>query len=158
VESGLAIARLRQAKERLGLPLLGIPALLRTLAASSAGLVAEAAAWAGLDLQAPTTPAAAGAWGRLAAALELHRDEALFHLRMTFAEAVGHGPEVLVPWVSPRQDTEDTNVDEVTVADLNDQLDRDARSWEASFRDQLRACEEAMHTAWKAEAAEPVDR
>ena len=160
VESGLSVARLRQTKERRGLPLLGIPGLLRMLAAGSAESVATVATWAGLDLRVPTSLESAGAWGRLAAALELSRDEALFHLRMTFAEVLGGGPEALLSPVSLRDDDSRDFLrghDAVTVADLNDQLDRDARSRDASFLDQLRVCEQAMHTAWQAEAAEAVE-
>jgi hypothetical protein len=148
VDSALAVAQLRQAKERRGLPLVGIPALLRALAAGSREAVAAASAWAGLDLRTPTTPEAAGAWARLAAALGLRRDEALFHLRMTFAESLG--PEFMPSAVSLRRDAEpDADSPAITVADLNDQLEAQSRRWHPTAREDQRACELAMNAAWE---------
>ncbi len=85
-EDGLALARLRDAGQRLGFSFLSIPAYLRGLS-GVAGVPLEAPLrWAGLSLDAVPGPALARSWGRLARALDLCLREAQWYLRLTFAE------------------------------------------------------------------------
>lgn len=160
VEAGLTIARLRAARERQGLPLLGIPSLLNALAAGSAELVASAASAVGLDLREPTRPESAGAWARLASALGLRRDEALLHLRLTFAElAGGRSALAAVPRApEPRDLDPDGLPAPPTVADLGRQIELDARGWAPGLRQALRACERAVEESWPAEGCGPAAR
>ncbi|AGA31398.1 hypothetical protein [Singulisphaera acidiphila] len=146
-QAWVGIQKLRQAKHRLGLPLLGLPALLRSLAGTvdSPGLLDSVLGWAGLDLQVPTSLASAGAWGRLASALGLVRGEALFYLRLTFADLFE--PEPLSGLVAFRHDGGDDG-GEVTLDSLNIQLDGLSRHWAGTAREHLKACEQALFDAW----------
>jgi hypothetical protein len=145
--AGAGIQKLRQAKHRLGLPLLGIPALLRSLAAAVGALGSLEAIqnWAGLDLDlvGPIAPASARAWGRLASALGLARSEAIFYLRLTFADRID--PEPLPQLVNFR---DESGPGAITVDALNDLLESFSQSWEPPVRADLAACEQALFSAW----------
>ncbi len=143
-EVALALLRLRPVSRRLGPACLAVPAYLRGLAAAACVPLAPILAWAGLSTEGPADAGFAAAWARLAHALDLELRQALWHLRLTFADEVGL--EMLPGAVRSRAVSGNPAG---TIAASEEFLARESAQWDPEVLARLRACEHAVREGYR---------
>jgi hypothetical protein len=145
-----AIARLRYAGQRFSYPRLSVPAYLRGLAAVAQIPLDGVLRWAGLGLDGPSDPAFARGWSRLARALGLGQREALWHLRLTFAEAEEVEPQAHVPArIAANRGARGPGRDPLA-ASYESLLAGIIAGWDESTRSRLQECEQVVRDDFRA--------
>jgi hypothetical protein len=126
-----------------------VPAYVRGLADAARVPLEPVLHWAGLGLDEPLGATFAHGWSRLARALGLGVREALWHLRLTFAEKVGLAVPALAARLEPGPGLD-------TFATAREAVVNSAvAGWDAAVRSQLRSCEQVVRDAYAAaDAAE----